>query len=89
MMLDGVRQADRIGICLDTCHLFAAGFDISTPKGVEDMLELFDQTVGLKRLKVVHLNDSKGFLGHNQDRHEHIGMGRIGESRLQGAAPPP
>ena len=79
MILDGVSQTERIGVCLDTCHVFAAGFDISTPAGVEGMLGLFDSAVGLGRLKVVHLNDSKGLLGSNLDRHEHIGMGRIGE----------
>ncbi len=80
MMLDGVKQAERIGICLDTCHLFTAGFDISTSAGADEALGLFDKTVGLERLKVVHLNDSKGALGSNLDRHEHIGMGRIGET---------
>jgi deoxyribonuclease IV len=79
MILDGVNQADRIGVCFDTCHAFAAGFDISTPRGVDETLALFDSSVGLGRLKVVHLNDSKGVLGSNLDRHEHIGMGRIGE----------
>jgi deoxyribonuclease IV len=79
MILDGVSQTERIGVCLDTCHVFAAGFDISTQAGVDGMLELFDSVVGLGRLKVIHLNDSKGLLGSNLDRHEHIGMGRIGE----------
>jgi deoxyribonuclease IV len=79
MILDGVSQTERIGVCLDTCHVFAAGFDISTPAGVDGMLALFDSAVGLGRLKVIHLNDSKGVLGSNLDRHEHIGMGRIGE----------
>ncbi len=79
MILDGVRQKDRIGVCLDTCHVFATGFDISSPEGVGAMLDAFDRAVGLERLKVVHLNDSKGPLGRNLDRHEHIGMGRIGE----------
>jgi deoxyribonuclease-4 len=80
MMLDGVRKSERVGVCMDTCHLFAAGFDISVPSGVEETLALFGETVGLDRLKVVHLNDSKGPLGGNLDRHDHIGMGRIGES---------
>ena len=79
MIIDGVKQSERIGVCLDTCHVFAAGFDISTPTGVEETLRLFEEIVGLQRLKVVHLNDSKGTLGSNLDRHEHIGMGRIGE----------
>ena len=79
MILDGVKQQDRVGVCLDTCHVFTSGFDISTPAGVGEMLRLFDEIVGLRRLKVVHINDSKGALGSNLDRHEHIGMGRIGE----------
>lgn len=78
MILDGVTQRDRIGVCFDTCHAFAAGFDLSTKEGVERAMALFESTVGLKRLKVVHLNDSKGPLGGNLDRHEHVGMGRIG-----------
>ncbi len=59
--------------------LFAAGFDLSTQAGVEETLGLFDQIVGFDRLKVVHLNDSKGHRGGNLDRHDHVGMGRIGE----------
>jgi deoxyribonuclease-4 len=80
MILDGVGKRDRIGVCLDTCHAFAAGFDLSTKAGVEDTLRLLDETVGLDRMKVVHLNDSKAPLGNNRDRHEHIGMGYIGEN---------
>jgi deoxyribonuclease IV len=83
MILDGVRQKDRIGVCLDTCHIFAAGFDISNREGVERTFELFDSTVGIKNLKVVHLNDSKGPLGGNLDRHEHVGMGKIGAKGLR------
>lgn len=83
MILDGVRQTDRIGVCLDTCHVFAAGFDISNKEGVESTMELFDSTVGIGRLKVVHLNDSKGPLGGNLDRHEHVGMGKIGPKGLK------
>ncbi len=79
MILDGVGRKDRIGVCFDSCHAFAAGFDLSTKTGVEDTLRLFDEVVGLERLKVVHLNDSKARLGSNLDRHEHIGMGFIGE----------
>jgi len=79
MILDGVGKRDRIGVCLDTCHAFAAGFDLSTKTGVGETLRLFDEVVGLDRLKVVHLNDSKARLGSKLDRHEHIGMGFIGE----------
>jgi deoxyribonuclease-4 len=80
LILDGVNQKDRIGVCFDTCHAFAAGFDISNKNGVEATLELLDSTLGLKNIKVVHLNDSKGPLGGKLDRHEHVGMGRIGEA---------
>jgi deoxyribonuclease IV len=83
MILDGVTQKDRIGVCLDTCHAFAAGFDISNKEGVDAAMEIFDSTVGTKNLRVVHLNDSKGPLGGNLDRHEHIGMGRIGTKGLK------
>jgi deoxyribonuclease-4 len=83
MILDGVTQKDRIGVCFDTCHAYAAGFDLSSREGVGRTMELFDSTVGLKNLKVVHLNDSKGMLGGNLDRHEHVGMGRIGPEGLK------
>ncbi len=78
-ILDGVKEQRGIGVCLDTCHVFAAGFDISNVAGVRHTMELFDDVVGYDRLKVVHLNDSKGPLGSGLDRHEHIGMGHIGE----------
>jgi deoxyribonuclease IV len=78
LILDGVNQKDRIGVCFDTCHAFAAGFDLSNKAGVESTFDLFDSAVGLKNIKVVHLNDSKGPLGGNLDRHDHVGMGKIG-----------
>jgi deoxyribonuclease IV len=68
------------GICLDTCHLFAAGYDLSADKGIYNLLDLVDDCIGIKRLKVIHLNDSKGDLGSRLDRHYHIGMGKIGEN---------
>ena len=83
MILDGVRQSDRIGVCLDTCHLYAAGFDISTRTGVGATLDRLERLVGLERLLVVHLNDSKSPLGSRMDRHEHIGMGKIGEKGFE------
>jgi deoxyribonuclease IV len=70
---------DRAGACLDTCHLFAAGYDLRSKTELEEVLRQFDQGIGLKRLKVIHLNDSKGGLGSKLDRHEHIGLGGIGE----------
>jgi deoxyribonuclease-4 len=78
LLLDQVGLPERTGVCLDTCHLFAAGYDIRTPNGYSAVLRLFDQVVGLPSLKVIHLNDSKKELGCRVDRHEHIGKGAIG-----------
>jgi len=78
-ILDSVKRSDRLGVCLDTCHCYAAGQDLHTEKSVDATLAKFDDIVGFERLKVVHLNDSKGGLGSGLDRHEHIGMGYIGE----------
>ncbi len=83
MILDLVEQRDRVGICFDTCHAFAAGFDLSSKIGVSSAISLFDELVGLAELKVVHLNDSKGGLGSGLDRHEHIGLGKIGREGLR------
>ncbi|HYG78276.1 MAG TPA: deoxyribonuclease IV [Planctomycetota bacterium] len=69
---------ERMGLCLDTCHALAAGYDIRTPAGVSAMLDNIDRTIGLKRLRCLHLNDSKGAVGSHLDRHEHIGKGEIG-----------
>ena len=69
---------DRVGICLDTCHLFAAGYDIRTPAAYKKTFEEFDRVVGIKRVEAVHLNDSKKELGSRVDRHEQIGQGQIG-----------
>jgi len=68
----------RLGICLDTAHLFAAGWDLRTPAGVEAMVRAADKTIGLRRLRALHLNDSKAALGSHLDRHENIGEGEIG-----------
>lgn len=70
--------SDRLGVCLDTCHLFAAGYELRTPQGLQSTLEQFDNALGLDLLKLVHLNDSRGLLGSRLDRHEHIGLGEIG-----------
>ncbi|HUO42184.1 MAG TPA: deoxyribonuclease IV [Methylomirabilota bacterium] len=78
-IVDGIEDKQRVGICLDTAHVFAAGYDIRTPDGVDQTLMKFESTLGLERLKVIHLNDSKGELGCGRDRHEHIGLGYIGE----------
>lgn len=73
-----IEEQDRIGVCFDTCHAFAAGYDLVSRRAVEDTLRRFDETVGLKKLELVHLNDSKGGLASGIDRHEHIGLGKIG-----------
>ncbi|XP_029953447.1 uncharacterized protein LOC115392913 [Salarias fasciatus] len=77
-IIDRVRDQSRVGVCLDICHAFAAGHDLAAEGGVKAMLDLFDQEVGLGYLKAMHLNDSKGKLGCNLDRHEDIGKGEIG-----------
>lgn len=77
-ILAKVEQAARVGICLDTCHVFAAGYNIRTPDGYRRTLKELDACLGLERLKAIHLNDSKGGLGSRVDRHEHIGKGRLG-----------
>jgi len=76
-IMDGV-DSSRIGMCFDTCHAFAAGYDIRTKGGFEGTMEELDNIVGLRNLHVIHLNDSKGKLGSNLDRHEHIGKGKLG-----------
>ena len=77
-IIDGVHQKGRMGVCLDTAHSFEAGYDLSKKDGIERTLESFDQAIGLKRLHLVHLNDSKTPLGSRKDRHWHIGEGYIG-----------
>jgi len=68
----------RVGVCLDTCHIFAAGYDIRTPDAYEATIAEFDRVVGLDRLYVFHFNDSRRELGSRIDRHEHLGNGKIG-----------
>ncbi len=74
---------ERLVICADTCHLFAAGYDLRTPETYEAVWEAFHRAVGLERLKVWHLNDSKKPLGSRVDRHEHIAEGELGESAFR------
>jgi len=82
MILDRLDDPKEFGVCVDTCHLFASGYDLKTKADVDKTLETFDNIVGLKELKFVHLNDSKSPLGSNLDRHEHIGLGYIGKEGL-------
>ena len=74
----GAWAKKRIGVCLDTCHLFASGYDLSTRKGYEATLAEVDERIGLERVHAFHLNDSKGPLGCRLDRHENIGEGQMG-----------
>ncbi|MGC9260145.1 MAG: deoxyribonuclease IV [Phycisphaerae bacterium] len=74
----GVPNADRLGSCVDTCHIFAAGYDIATPDGARQTFDEFDRIIGLNRLRVLHINDSLRPLGARVDRHAHIGRGMIG-----------
>ncbi len=75
---------ERLGLCVDTCHTFAAGYDFRTRDGYDALTGAIDSAVGLSRLRAFHLNDSKGDLGSRQDRHENIGKGKIG---LEGFRP--
>ena len=82
-MIDGVENKDRISVCLDTCHVFAAGYDIRTRDTYEATFAAFKKIIGMKYLKVIHLNDSiKGF-GSRVDRHTHIGQGEIGKDAFK------
>ena len=74
-------NSDRLAVCFDTCHAFAAGHDIGND--LENVLKNLDETVGLSRVAVIHLNDSKGVLGKHLDRHEHIGDGLIGRAAME------
>lgn len=77
-LLDDSINPDRLGVCFDTCHAFAAGYDLRTEDAVRCVFEEFDETVGLDKLRVIHANDCKKHLGSRVDRHEHIGRGTIG-----------
>lgn len=78
-IIELVDAKDRLGVCLDSCHAFAAGYDVSSPEGYEATLEAAETAFGLARVEAVHLNDSKHPLGSRKDRHENIGLGQIGE----------
>lgn len=78
-IIDGVKNREKIKVCLDTCHIFAAGYDISTAEGYDSVMKEFDRIVGIDRLVCFHLNDCKKGLGSRIDRHEHIGKGALGQ----------
>lgn len=82
-IIKGLAQPEVVGVCFDTAHGFASGYGLRSVKAVEDTLRTFDAVIGLGKLKLVHLNDSKAGLGSRVDRHEHIGLGKIGEKGFQ------
>jgi deoxyribonuclease-4 len=77
-MIDAVKEPERLGICFDTAHTFAAGYELRTREAFDATWAEFDRVLGLDRLRAVHLNDSKKALGSRVDRHEHIGQGELG-----------
>jgi len=77
-VLEHSKYTEQLGVCLDTCHIFGAGYDIRSPQVYEQTIQDFDRVIGLERLKFFHLNDSKKELASRVDRHEHIGQGHIG-----------
>jgi deoxyribonuclease-4 len=79
-LLDAAGGGDRLGVCLDSCHLFASGYDIRTREGLGEALDRFDTLIGIERLRSLHLNDSAKALGSNRDRHANIGEGELGEA---------
>lgn len=77
-IISASKNPDRFGVCFDTCHTFAAGYDIATEAGYRDTMEQFDRIIGIGRLQCFHFNDSRKGLGSRVDRHEHIGQGTLG-----------
>jgi len=77
-VLARLRRSRRVGVCLDACHVFAAGYDLRTAAAYRRTMDAFDDTIGLERLRAIHLSDSRHGLGSRRDRHQHIGHGKIG-----------
>lgn len=77
-MIRATKHGDRIGICFDTCHALAAGYDLRTSPAYRETMAALEDAVGLDKIRAFHLNDSKGDLGSRRDRHEHIGKGKLG-----------
>ncbi|HSB83012.1 MAG TPA: deoxyribonuclease IV [Nitrosarchaeum sp.] len=81
-ILHQLKPSKKFGVCFDTCHAFVSGYDLRTEKVVRDTFVKFDEIIGFDNLKILHLNDAKGEIGCNLDRHYHIGLGNIGEKGL-------
>ncbi|MBX9830930.1 deoxyribonuclease IV [Candidatus Babeliales bacterium] len=82
-IIEQTENKDRLGVCLDTCHVFAAGYNIGTPTGYEEMMDEFCKTIGIRRLKALHLNDSKMPWGSKRDRHASLGEGEIAQTAFK------
>ena len=82
-ILDRVQSPQRLGICLDTCHVFAAGYELRTKDGFKRTFAEFDRIIGLNHLKVIHANDAKTDFNSGVDRHEHIGKGKLGREAFR------
>jgi deoxyribonuclease-4 len=82
-IIEQVQQPERLGVCLDTCHIFAAGYDLRTPETYRATMEEFERVVGFHRLHAIHVNDSKKDLGSRVDRHQHIGEGALGREAFR------
>lgn len=82
-MLEQTERPESVGVCIDTCHAFAAGYDLSTPEGFEKVFDEFEKKIGFKYLKGMHLNDAKGVLGSRLDRHHSLGEGNLGWSTFK------
>jgi deoxyribonuclease-4 len=83
IILDGIKNKERIGLCIDTAHAYLAGYNIAIKEGLEQMISEIANLVGINLIKLVHLNDAKGKLGSHHDRHDHIGKGHIGLEGLR------
>ena len=77
-LLENTPQGERLGTCFDTCHVFAAGYELRTPEGYAETMRQFDEIIGIHTIGAIHLNDSQGELGSRKDRHAHIGEGHLG-----------
>lgn len=82
-IIRGIKQKERVGLCLDTAHAYLAGYDLATPQGLKNTLQEIDKLLGINLIKLIHLNDAKDKLGSHYDRHQHIGKGKIGREGLK------
>jgi deoxyribonuclease IV len=82
-ILEMVKEPERVGVCVDSCHIFAAGYEIRTAEAYRSTMNQLDQVIGLDKVKAFHINDSKNPLGSRVDRHEHIGQGHLGEQAFR------